>query len=201
MGTGERGVAASAGELLPGFAPQGELERAVSEDPEILAGLAWGEPRSGHPEGNVAAHVQELLQRIDEWGDGGGRRSELRFLALVHDSFKYLVDESRPKTGENHHAMRARRFAERFTDDDDILVTIELHDRPYAIWRRMKRKGKLDERAWQEMMSRITDRELFLRFIELDGSTEGKNPEPIDWFRGELRRRGIIDADGPRGGG
>jgi hypothetical protein len=85
--------------------------------------------------------------------------------------------------------MRARRFAERYTDDERLLATIELHDGPYSIWRRMQRKGKLHERAWDAMMGRIHDRELFLRFIELDGSTEGKNPEPIRWFREELRRR------------
>ena len=85
--------------------------------------------------------------------------------------------------------MRARRFAERYTTDERLLATIELHDRPYAIWRRIQRKGRPDERAWEEMMSRIHDRPLFLRFIELDGSTEGKNPEPVRWFREELERR------------
>ena len=25
-----------------------------------------------------------------------------------------------------------------------------------------------------------------MRFVELDGSTEGKNPEPIRWFRDRL---------------
>jgi hypothetical protein len=38
----------------------------------------------------------------------------------------------------------------------------------------------------------VPDPELFLRFIELDGSTEGKNPTPIEWFQEELRRRGVI---------
>ena len=40
-------------------------------------------------------------------------------------------------------------------------------------------------------MRAVGDPELFLRFIELDGSTEGKRPEPIEWFREELSRRGI----------
>jgi hypothetical protein len=43
------------------------------------------------------------------------------------------------------------------------------------------------------MVERIPDPELFLRFIELDGSTEGKRPEPIAWFRDELVRRGYLD--------
>jgi len=79
------------GELVPGFHPETELERRVFEDPELRAGLAWGKPRKGHPEGTVGAHVGDLLRSIDEWGETGRRRSDLRFIALVHDSMKYRV--------------------------------------------------------------------------------------------------------------
>jgi hypothetical protein len=174
---------------LAAIEPETDLERAVLDDSELREGLAWGKPRHGHPEGSIAAHVIDLLGKIDDDGETGQRRQDLRFIAIVHDAFKNRVREWLPKTGENHHAMRARRFAERYTTDERLLATIELHDRPYAIWRRMQRKGRPDERAWEEMMSRISDRPLFLRFIELDGSTEGKNPEPIRWFRDELERR------------
>ncbi len=34
-----------------------------------------------------------------------------------------------------------------------------------------------------EMLERIPDRDLFLRFVELDASTEGKNPAPLEWLR------------------
>jgi hypothetical protein len=176
-------------EQLAAIEPETDLERAVLDDPELRDGLAWGKPRQGHPEGSIAAHVNDLLGKIDEDGETGERRQDLRFIAIIHDAFKHRVREWLPKTGENHHAMRARRFAERYTNDEHLLATIELHDRPYAIWRRLQRKGKPDERAWEEMMSRIHDRELFLRFIELDGSTEGKDPEPVRWFRDELERR------------
>jgi hypothetical protein len=90
--------------------------------------------------------------------------------------------------------MRARRFAERFTDDERLLSAIEFHDRPYALWRKMKRRGKLDERGFRRMLRRVSDPELFLRFIELDGSTEGKRSEPIEWFRDELTQRGVLDG-------
>jgi hypothetical protein len=179
-------------DLVPGFSPETDLERAVSEDPALLAGLAWGEPREGHPEGSVGAHVADLLKTLDAAGDSPETRSLLRFVALVHDGFKYRVHEWLPKNGRNHHAMRARRFAERFTDDERLLATIEQHDRPYALWRKMQKRGSLDERGFEEMMGLIPDPELFLRFIELDGSTEGKQPEPIEWFRDELRSRGIV---------
>ena len=178
---------------VPGFTPETELERALIEDPVLQEGLAWGKPRRGHPEGSVGAHVADLLATIERWGETGKRREELRFLALVHDSLKYRVQNWRPKTGENHHAMRARRFAERYVDDERLLATLELHDRPYSLWRRLRRKGQLDEHAVSEMLDRIPDLDLFLRFVELDGSTEGKNNEPIRWLKAELGRRGVFD--------
>ena len=182
----------TAQELVRGFAPENELERALAEDPVLLEGLAWGAPRSGHPEGAVANHVADLLERIDEWGEEEPRRSELRLISLIHDSRKHRVHEWLPHWGPNHHAKRARRFAERYLDDERLLSTIELHDRPYSLWKRMRRRGRLDEGAFGRMLERLADPALFLRFVELDGSTEGKDPRPIEWLGDELRRRGAL---------
>jgi hypothetical protein len=176
-------------DLIPGFEPENDLERRVTEDPQLLEGLAWGRPRKGHPEGSIAAHVGDLLEQLDERGVEGEERALLRFIVIVHDSFKKWVQEWRPRTAENHHAMRARRFAERYTDDERILTTIELHYRPYGIWRRWRRTGRLNRERLESMLERLPNPELFLHFVELDGSTEGKRPEPVEWFRDELRRR------------
>jgi hypothetical protein len=93
--------------------------------------------------------------------------------------------------------VRARRLAERYTSDERLLAAIELHDRPYHLWRRTRRPGgrlgrRITRRALQRLLDRIPDLELFARFVELDASTEGKNPEPRRWFREELARRGLI---------
>jgi hypothetical protein len=148
----------------------------------------------------VGEHVADLLRTIEEWGETGGRRADLRFVALVHDALKCRVAHWKPRTGENHHAMRARRFAERYTDDERLLSTIELHDRPYSIWRRLGRRramredGELGraEARFSAMLRRSAEPALLLRFVELDGSTEGKDPRPIEWFRDQLRRRGLV---------
>jgi hypothetical protein len=144
----------------------------------------------------VGEHVADLLETIERWGETGKRREELRLLALVHDAMKHKVQNWRPRTGENHHAMRARRFAERYTDDERLLATIEHHDRPYNIWRKARRRGRLDEHAFDELVGSIPDLDLFVRFVELDGSTEGKNREPIHWFERELARRGLFERAG-----
>ena len=86
--------------------------------------------------------------------------------------------------------MRARRFAERYTDDERLLATLEQHDRPYNLWRKARRRGRLDEQAFNAMLERIPDLDLFVRFVELDGSTEGKTQEPIRWLQNELALRG-----------
>jgi hypothetical protein len=175
-----------AADLIPGFLPETDLERAVCDDPALIAGLDWGQPWCGLPEGKVGAHVAELLSKIDYEGYTGANRAKLRLIALVHDSFKYRVNQTHPKIGENHHAMRARRFAQRYTDDELTLAIIELHDKPYAIWRRMRRTGYTDGQAIAQTLERIQDWHLFMWFVELDGSTEGKNPEPVRWFRNEI---------------
>jgi hypothetical protein len=192
-----RGETARASELIEGFQPENALERAVAADPDLLEGLAWGKPRTSHPEGRIGNHVADLLRTIEAGGEPPERRSDLRFLALVHDSFKGDVKSFLPKTGENHHAMRARRFAERYTEDERLLATIELHDRPYSIWKKMKRKGRLDEDALEEVFARVPDPELFLRFIEVDGSSEAKDQEPIRWLREQMERRGLARSAPP----
>jgi hypothetical protein len=181
-------------ELIPGFEPEGELEEAVVGEPALLRGLAWGKPRRAHPEGRIGNHVADLIRGIERAGETGKRRAMLRFVALIHDSFKRDVIRWLPRTGENHHATRARRFAERFTDDERLLATIELHDRPYAIWRRMKRRGRLDQDRLDDVLARVPDHDLLMRFVEIDGASEAKDPEPIRWLREEMRRRGLAGA-------
>ena len=134
----------------------------------------------------MGAHVADLLHTIDAWGETGRRREELRLLALLHDTLKYKVSYARPRTGENHHAMRARRVGEGYIDDERLLATLELHDRPYGIWRKLQRTGRYDADRFREMVEQIPDLGLFERFVELDASTEGKKPEPLHWFRRQL---------------
>jgi hypothetical protein len=178
-------------------APRAEtpLEERLLSDPEIARGLAWGRPRKGHPEGSVGAHVADLLATIDRWGERGRRREELRFIAIVHDSMKFRVSHWRPRTGANHHAVRARRLAERYTSDERLLAAIELHDRPYSLWRRLRRTGRRPEDAFERMVTRIPDLDLFVRFVELDGSGAGKNPQPIEWLKDELAHRRAAKRD------
>ena len=179
---------------VAGLRPETPLETALLADPELRAGLAWGSPRAGHPEGSVGEHVAAIVRSI---GEHDPFRAELRVLALVHDAFKAAVDPAAGWSPDNDHAVLARRFAERFTSDERLLVTLERHDEPYWLWR-----SRADETAFDEALARIPDVALFVRFVELDASTEGKDLSFLWWFRRELARRGalpqsVVDAPLP----
>jgi hypothetical protein len=161
--------------LVRGFQAESPRERALAGDPLLRAGLVWGRPRPGHPEGAVGAHVAALLRAIDEHGDV---RADLRFLALVHDAFKYRVSLDVAYSPDNDHAVLARRFAERYTSDPRLLTGLELHDEPYWIWKTGGAHTDL-----HALLRRIPDIGLFLRFVELDASTQGKDPGLLAWVR------------------
>lgn len=165
--------------MLAPIAPESLLERKLLSDPSLQSGLAWGGPRSGHPEGSVGDHVAAMLAGID------GRdalRSDLRFLAIVHDSFKADVRPRQQWSPDNDHAMLARRFAARYTTDERLLATLERHDEAYWIWR----TADDPDRALQQLLDRLPDIELYARFVELDAANEGKDLTFLWWFRRRL---------------
>jgi hypothetical protein len=167
--------------------PETDLERELLTDARLRAGLDWGVPRFGHPEGGVGEHVAAMLAAIP---GNDPLRDDLRFIALVHDSFKAEVRPGEPWSRENDHAMLARRFAEQYTSDERLLTTLELHDEPYWMWR----NADAPERALPPLLERLPDPELFARFVELDAGNDGKDLTFLWWFRREL----AIDGRFPR---
>jgi hypothetical protein len=182
------------------FDLESDLERAIACDPAWRSGLGHGEPRPGHPEaeGSVARHVAEVLANVECFYGDSGLRGRLRLIALVHDTFKYQVDPSHRKTGENHHAMRARRFAERYTSDSDLLDVIELHDEAYNAWQKSHRDAnweRAEERA-QALLDRLGEnRVLYLAFYRCDNVTGDKSQEPLRWFEEFAVRRARPDGE------
>jgi hypothetical protein len=181
-----------AGELVPGFSPETELESAVASDPNIQRGWAFQVGGTGHPERNVGAHVAAILRNI---GPDDELRSPLRFIALVHDSMKWAVDRNRPWSPDNDHAVLARRAAERHTADPTLLDTIELHDEAYWIFT----EKRSDVAALEGLFGRLPDVELYVRFVELDATNEGKDPTFLLWLRNEAGTRDLLPAGRPEG--
>jgi HD domain len=164
--------------------PETDVERWILADPDWTTGVAWGAARGGHPEGSVLDHVCEVLANVEEMAIDARDRERLRFVALVHDAFKHQVDPARPRTGGNHHAVLARRFAERLTQDLELLEVIELHDEAYNSW--VKARGG----KWQSAEARAArlieylggSLAFYLRFYRADNRTGSKEQAPLAWF-------------------
>jgi hypothetical protein len=181
--------------LAASITPQTALERTLLANPRLQAGLDWGAPRFGHPEGRVREHVAAMLAAIPS---DDPLRNDLRLLALVDDSFKSEVQPDQPWSAENDHAMLARRFAARYTTDERLLTTLQLHDEPYWIWQ----NSQAPEKALRPLLKQLPDLELFARFVELDAANEGKDLTFLWWFRRELGIQGQLPkqpASGPDG--
>src|SRR5579862_6674814 len=103
-----------------------DYERIFGElttDPHYIANLDWGEPRDGHPEGTVRAHIAEIepnLERLraqlteeEYW--------KLKLLIHTHDSFKGEAKIGVSILDPNSHASLARSFLATHCDDSDLL--------------------------------------------------------------------------------
>lgn len=196
------------------------IEQALCENPAFIAGLEAGKPRPGHPEGAVKHHVKEVLDNItDLVNELGGTEhpltvreiKQLRFIAFVHDSFKHEVDRDRPRAGENHHAMKARRFAENFltayekkvgqkekqhvNDLREVLDIIELHDEAYNAWQLGQRKGRWQEAEarLEKLFKRLGNKVgLFSDFYEVDSLTGDKDISPLEWYWERKKEWGVV---------
>lgn len=164
--------------------PETELENKIITDQEFIDGAMWGKPRNGHPEGQVIYHIGHVLKNVDKYSTTENRE-KLRLIAIIHDSFKYKVDNTKSKSGENHHAMIARRFAEKFITDNELLEIIELHDEAYNSWCKGDRDGKWDkaENRAKQLIERLGKSiNLYLTFYQCDNETGDKESENFIWF-------------------
>jgi hypothetical protein len=116
-------------------------------------------------------------------------RTELRLLALLHDSFKATVDPDAPWSPANDHAVAARRFAEQYISDERILSILEVHDAPYWLW-----KVRGTDNALRSVVCGTGAARLMVRFVELDASSEGKDVTLLWWFHRTLAAYGLLPA-------
>ena len=174
-----------AGSREPLFPLETQLESSVCGDPEWLAGVNWGEPRPGHPEGATILHIAEVLANVERHAAREVDRRALRLVAMIHDTFKYQVDPESPRVGENHHGMLARRFAERYVDDAAILDIIELHDEAFNAYSMGIRRGDWGEANARaaRLIRRLGDNlALYETFFRCDDETGGKDHAALEWF-------------------
>jgi hypothetical protein len=167
--------------------PETATERLLLEAPEFRHGLLWGEPRFGHPEGQVALHVREVLDNIDLIpASYAALRPALRLIAWSHDTFKYAEDRSRPRDWSKHHGVLARKFMEQYTDEAAVLDVISFHDDAYYAWLKARQEPAspdLQHKTLQDLFSRIGYcRQLYYLFFKCDTQTGDKTQASLKWF-------------------
>jgi hypothetical protein len=176
---------------------RGAFER-VTHDPRYRANLDWGAARPGHPEGTVRAHIAELERNLEACKPELTERDywKLRLLIHTHDTFKAEAAPGVSITHPRSHASLARAFLASFCDDADLLKMVQYHDEGYALWQQLRRKGRYDEERFERLLAAIDDWDLFLRFAIVDGCTEGKSREPLQWLLDEVNERAPTRTSG-----
>jgi len=167
--------------------PENGIETAICNDAEFEKGAMYGKPRSGHPEGKVIYHIKEVLENIDKFYNSDEDRSDLRLIAILHDTFKHKVDQTKPKVGENHHGAIARKFAENYCHNTNVLQVILLHDEAYNAWQKGGRHGDWfgAKRRAQKLIAdleSLDSLELYIKFYRCDNATGDKSQDNYDWF-------------------
>jgi hypothetical protein len=167
--------------------PENGIEEAIVSHPDFIEGCNYGKPRPGHPEGKVFFHIREVLDNVDKFYLNDPDRSDLRLIALTHDTFKHKVIRSKPKTGDNHHGTIARVFAQQFIHDHKVLSVIERHDSAYNAWGKGARHDKWykAERLSTELIhGLLTDGGLglYIKFYKCDNLTGDKEQDNYEWF-------------------
>lgn len=177
----------TAAQLTRLLKPESKLERQTLQLPELQAGLSWGEPRFGHPEGKVAYHVLEIYENINQLKNvDDSLREQLRLIALTHDSFKHLEVKSTPRNWAMHHGAIARRAVQSTITDQIVLDIIEFHDEAYYCWRGARRLVNDDivpRFTLETLLERIHPYLIpYMLFFRCDTLTGDKNPAPLKWF-------------------
>ena len=175
--------------------PETDLERSFMADEEFLAGLFWGKPRFGHPEGEVVYHIREVLDNVDKLDIDAEMRRRLRVITFVHDTFKHLEDRSRPRDWSRHHAALACNFLSKYTDEKILLDVTALHDEAYYAWRaiHLYDKEESGKKRMNDLLETVgEDLQLFYLFFKCDTQTGDKVQAPVRWFEETVKGIDVV---------
>lgn len=179
--------------------PETELEKLIVSDPDWVAGAIWGEPRWGHPEGKVLYHIRHVLDNVDKAAPAGSSdelmRQRLRLVAIIHDSFKYLEDNTKPRKPNKHHAVIAYRFAKKYITDNVVLDAILLHDNAYYAWVALQyHRPDISTMMMRPVQERLGEHmQLYYLFYKCDTRTGDKTQAPLAWFEQEIKGIEVVD--------
>jgi hypothetical protein len=171
-----------------------DILRRIQADPRYQRNLDWGKPRRGHPEGTIRQHIRELEDNLETLREKltDVECGKLKILIHTHDTFKADAKLGVAIRDPQSHASLARQFLTIYCDDVDMLNMVQYHDVPYSLWRTHVRFRQYNCDRLAELVTTISDWNVFLAFLIVDGCTQGKSREPLVWFFDEIR--GHVEA-------
>ncbi|HZW06372.1 MAG TPA: hypothetical protein VFF65_04545 [Phycisphaerales bacterium] len=163
----------------------------VKSDPRYFGNLRHGEPRPGHPEGTIGAHISELEANLELLRPklSSDQAHQLLLLIHVHDTFKPQAAAGVAIDDPRSHASMAAAFLTEFCDEADLLAMVRLHDEPFALWRQAQQHGACNPERLCRLVDAIRDWDTFLAFQLIDNLTAGESGEPLRWFQRETKDR------------
>jgi len=175
-----------------------ESLKSMQEHTTYKAGVEWGKPRGGHPEGKISLHIEELernLERLKKKTNISEREeAKLRLLIHSHDTLKIHARPGVPIIHPYSHASLAKDFLSQFIDDQDLLEMVQRHDEPFSLYRKHKKGHEVADRI-AEMIDAIEDLRTFLLFNIIDSCVEGKKRDPLIWFLHQIDEEKRQDID------
>ncbi len=174
-------------EILHLLQPETDLERRLIVQPAMLEGLAWGEPRYGHPEGKIVYHIVDIFNNIRRLSPPLSKDAyrQMRLIAILHDTFKNVESKQIPRDWTRHHGILARQFAESFIQEKAILDVVELHDEAYYCWKMdiLEDEKAHSDARFEWLLSRCGYCfQLYYTFFRCDTATGDKTQAPVKWF-------------------
>lgn len=179
----EVGIHSEKGEPCPG--PWLNIWTKIVLTKEYEVGVTYGKPRTGHAEGRVINHLRDLDVNLDRMRPLLSEEEywKLRVLIHVHDTCKYWAKRDSAIMDPKSHASLARKFLEKYTDNEPMLEIVQHHDEGYALYKQFEAKGFYNEERFRNTLADVEPEiELFLLFTILDGYTPSKEHERIVWF-------------------
>lgn len=145
----------------------------------------WGEARSGHAEGTIAAHINELMGNLmniqsilrstnPKEALSAEEVAKLTLLVHVHDICKGEAKQGVGIFDPKSHATLAKEFLREFLQDDDLLEMVQRHDEPFALARGIESKKHLSVERFNNLVRSIQDWDLFCLFQIVDNTTPSK---------------------------
>jgi hypothetical protein len=160
-----------------------EVLQRIQADPLYLSNLSWGRPRSGHPEGTLQAHIEQLEANLERIAPElvFPEIDQLRILVHVHDICKPQAATGVLSSDPGNHGYMAREFLQQYCEDRVLLAITQHHDDGYMLYNYCRGDKDLSERLLA-LFEAVIEPELFLLFACVDGCTEGKFARPLTWF-------------------